>query len=106
MEQLEKRGVLEKVFILIGLVPLKSYKSALYLHEKIPGVYLPDRVLKRMQRAGDGAQEEGVQIALEVIDSVKRKKGVNGIHLMTLGWEAIVERIVTESGLKQKVDEN
>ena len=53
-----------------------------------------------MEKAGEGAPEEGVQIALELIDSVKSKKGVNGIHLMTLGWEEVVERIVTESGLR------
>jgi 5,10-methylenetetrahydrofolate reductase len=40
-----------------------------------------------------------VQIALELIDSIKNKKGINGIHLMTLGWEAVVGRIVTEAGL-------
>jgi 5,10-methylenetetrahydrofolate reductase len=52
-----------------------------------------------MEKAGDAAPEEGVQIALELIDSIKNKKGVNGIHLMTLGWEEVVGRIVTESGL-------
>lgn len=100
LEQLYKRGVLENVFILIGLVPLKSLKSALYLHRNIPGVYLPDKILKRMEAAGDGASEEGIRILLEQIESVKGKKGVNGIHLMTLGWESVVERIVKESGLK------
>jgi methylenetetrahydrofolate reductase (NADPH) len=101
LEQLDKRGILGKVFILIGLVPLKSYRSAVYLHEKIPGVYLPERILRRMEAAGKGAQEEGVQIALEIIDSVKSVKGISGIHLMTLGWESVVERIVTESGLNK-----
>jgi len=99
LEQLYKRDVLSKVYIMIGLVPLKSYKAALYLHYKVPGVYLPENILKRMEKAGDAAPEEGVQIALELIDSIKNKKGVNGIHLMTLGWEEVVGRIVTESGL-------
>ncbi|MDP4223241.1 MAG: methylenetetrahydrofolate reductase C-terminal domain-containing protein [Bacteroidota bacterium] len=98
LEQLYKRNVLDKVFILVGIVPLKSYKAALYLHEKIPGVYLPHNILERMEKAGEHAQEEGVQIALELINSVKGKQGINGIHLMTLGWEEIVGRIVTESG--------
>jgi len=100
LEQLDKRNLLEKVYIMIGLVPLKSYKAALYLHQKVPGVFLPDKVMKRMEKAGEDAQEEGVQIVLEIIDSVKRKKGVSGIHLMTLGWEEVVKRIVTEAGLK------
>jgi methylenetetrahydrofolate reductase (NADPH) len=99
LEQLDKRGVLDKVYILAGVAPVKSFKTAQYLHTKIPGVSLPADILKRMEKSGDGAAEEGVQITLEIIDSVKRKKGINGIHIMTLGWESIVGRIVTESGL-------
>jgi methylenetetrahydrofolate reductase (NADPH) len=99
LEQLDKRDILNKVFILIGIAPLKSYKIAQYLHTKVPGVSLPEKILKRMEKAGESAPEVGVQIALELIDSIKRKQGVNGIHIMTLGWESIVQRIVTESGL-------
>ncbi len=99
LEQLDKKDVLNKVYIMVGLVPLKSHKAALYLHQRVPGVYLPDNILKRMEKAGEGSSEEGVQIVLELIDSIKNKKGINGIHLMTLGWEPIVGRIVTESGL-------
>ena len=99
LEELDKRNVLNKVFILMGIVPLKSYKAARYLHDKVPGVFLPERILSRMEKAGEGEAEEGVRIALELIDSIKKKKGINGIHLMTLGWESIVERIVKEAGL-------
>jgi methylenetetrahydrofolate reductase (NADPH) len=100
LEQLDKRNVLEKVYILIGLVPLKSYKAALYLHKKVPGVFLPDHILGRMEKAGEQAPEEGVQIVLELIEKVRKKRGVNGIHLMTLGWEEVVGRIIIESGLR------
>ena len=99
LEQLDKRSVLNKVYIMVGLVPLKSYKAALYLHRKVPGVYLPENILRRMEKAGEGAPEEGIQIALELINKIKDKKGINGIHLMTLGWEEVVGRIVMESGL-------
>jgi len=99
LEQLDKRGVLEKVFILLGVAPLKSYKLAEYLHTMVPGVRLPKSVLERIQKAGEGAPEEGVRIALEIIDKAKSKKGISGIHLMTMGWESIVQRIVTESGI-------
>lgn len=99
LEQLDKRGVLNKVYIMIGVATMKSYKIARYLHDHVPGVFLSENILKRMEKAGDGESEEGVQIALEFIDSIKGKQGINGIHLMTLGWESIVKRIVTESGL-------
>jgi methylenetetrahydrofolate reductase (NADPH) len=101
-EQLDKRNILDKVYILIGIAPLKSFKVAEYLHTKVPGVSLPDNILSRMEKAGEGAPEEGTQIALELIESIKKKKGVNGIHIMSLGWESVVQRIVTDSGLLRK----
>jgi methylenetetrahydrofolate reductase (NADPH) len=103
LEQLDKRNILNKIFILIGVAPLKSLKIAEYLHEKVPGVSMPEKIMKRMEKAGDYASEEGVQIALEVIDSVKKKQGINGIHIMTLSWESIVQRIVIDSGLGKKI---
>ncbi len=106
LEALDKRNVLSKVFILMGVTPLKSYKAARYLHDKVPGVSIPEKILNRMEKAGDGEAEEGVQIALEFINSIKNKKGINGIHLMTLGWEAVVERIVKEAGLQRAAGAN
>ncbi|NJD58456.1 MAG: hypothetical protein FIA98_03535, partial [Anaerolineae bacterium] len=99
LEALEVRGILDKVYILIGITPLKSLKVAKYMNEEVPGVTIPDHLVKRMEAAGDKADEEGVQIALELIDAVKNKKGVNGIHLMAVGWEEIVPRIITEAGI-------
>ncbi len=99
LNELAKRNILDKVYILVGITPLKSLKMALYMHNEVPGVTIPEKLLKRMEAAGDQAAEEGVQIALELIEAVKGKQGVNGIHLMAVGWESIVPRIVTEAGL-------
>jgi methylenetetrahydrofolate reductase (NADPH) len=68
----------------------------------VPGVFIPEKIMKRMEAAGDGAEEEGVQIALELIEAIKGKQGIHGIHLMAVGWEEIVPRIVTEAGLLPK----
>ena len=99
LNELAKRNVLDKVYILIGITPLKSLKMAEYMHNQVPGVTIPQHLLKRMEDAGDGASEEGVKIALELIEKIKGKQGVNGIHIMAVGWEAIVPRIITEAGL-------
>jgi methylenetetrahydrofolate reductase (NADPH) len=99
LEELDKRAMIDKVYILVGVAPLKSYKSALYLHNKIPGVYLPDSILKRMGKAGDGEKEEGIAIALETISALKGTRGINGIHLMTMSWESVIPQIVKSSGL-------
>lgn len=100
LNALAKRNILDKVYILIGITPLKSLRVAQYMHYEVPGVFIPDKLMKRMEAAGDGAQEEGYQIALELIEAIKGKQGVNGIHLMAVGWEDIVPRLVTEAGLQ------
>ncbi len=99
LNELAKRGILDKVYILVGITPLKNYKMAEYMHYEVPGVFIPQKLLKRLEAAGDGVQEEGINIALELIEALKDKQGVNGIHLMAVGWEEIVPRIVTEAGL-------
>jgi len=102
LNELAKRNIMDKVYILIGITPLKSLKVARYMDEEVPGVFIPQKLIKRMEAAKDGAEEEGIQIALELIEQVKTKQGVNGIHLMAVGWEEIVPRIVTEAGLLPK----
>lgn len=99
LNELAKRNILDKVYILIGVTPLKTLEMAQYMHHEIPGVTIPGHLLRRLEAAGDGAAEEGVQIALEIIEAIKSKQGVSGIHLMAVGWEDIVPRIVAEAGL-------
>jgi methylenetetrahydrofolate reductase (NADPH) len=102
LNELAKRAILDKVFILVGITPLKSYKMALHMNE-VPGVYVPESLLKRMQAAdaAGNAQEEGVQIALELARKIKgyEKQGIHGLHIMPVMWEEIIPRIVTEAGL-------
>jgi methylenetetrahydrofolate reductase (NADPH) len=102
LNELAKRQILDKVFILVGITPLKSLKMARYMTE-VPGVYVPEEILKRMAAAdaAGNAQEEGFQIALELARRIKgfEKQGIHGLHIMPVGWEDIVPRIITEAGL-------
>ena len=103
LNELAKRGILDKVYILIGITPLKTLKMATYMNNEVPGVFIPEALMKRMEAAdkAGNAQEEGVQIALELIEKIKKFKGqgVHGLHIMAVGWEEIVPRIVTEGGV-------
>jgi len=103
LNELAKRDVLDKVYILAGITPLKSLKMAQYMHNEVPGVTIPEPLLKRMEAAGDGAAEEGVAIALELMAKIRTMQGVHGFHIMAVGWEQIVPRIVTEAGLAPNV---
>jgi methylenetetrahydrofolate reductase (NADPH) len=102
LNELAKRAILDKVLILVGITPLKSYKMALHMNE-VPGVTVPDGILKRMEAAdtAGNAQEEGVQVALELARKIKgyQKQGVHGLHIMPVMWEEVIPRIVKEAGL-------
>jgi methylenetetrahydrofolate reductase (NADPH) len=75
--------------------------------DEVPGVVIPDEIVKRMDDAGDkeGQQEEGVTIALEMIAKLQSTPGLNGMHIMAVHWEAIVPRLVEESARPRPVVE-
>jgi len=98
MEAIEKRNIIGKTYIMAGLTPLKSAKMAHHMAEEVPGVVVPPEIIKRMDNAKD-EKEEGVAIALELIDKIKNTKGVSGLHIMAVYWEEIVPRLVKDSGL-------
>jgi len=104
LNEIAKRNILDKVFLLIGITPLKTLKMARYMNSEVPGVFIPKAVINRLENAEakGGVQEEGILIAVELIEKIKNTKAVNGIHLMAVGWEEIVPRIIIESGLSLK----
>jgi methylenetetrahydrofolate reductase (NADPH) len=104
LEAVEKRNILDKVFILAGIIPLKSAKAA-HLMADVPGVVLPPELIKRMDNAKD-EKEEGVAIALEMIEKLRNTKGIHGLHIMAVHWEEIMPRLIDESGLPKPVRES
>ena len=103
LNEIARRGILDQVYIMIGITPLKSAKMAHYMTQ-LPGIHIPDEIVERMDHAEEkcglrGAREEGVQISLELIEKIKGRQGIHGLHIMPVGWEDIVPRIVTEAGL-------
>ena len=103
LEQLDAVGLLGKVYLLAGIAPFRSVKAT-QMMSQVPGVVIPATLMKRMESSADPKQE-GIQIALEVIDQVKTLPGVNGIHFMAVGWESIVPRLIRESGIRNELPE-
>jgi methylenetetrahydrofolate reductase (NADPH) len=100
MAQARDRGLPEKVFILGGVTPLKSAGMARYMKTKVPGMDVPDEVVKRMAGVPKDKQAaEGVTICVETIQRLKEVKGVSGFHVMAIEWEERVPEIVERSGL-------
>ena len=87
-----------KSYILAGIAPIRSLKAAQMMNQ-VPGVVIPDSVMRRMEKAAD-PKEEGIHIALEIIEQVKSLPGIHGVHFMAVGWESIVPRLIKDSGLR------
>ncbi len=66
--------------VLVGLMPLHSLRNASFLHNEIPGIIIPDTIMKRIEAAGDDAPQEGVRIAQELASQIKDMAG--GLYLM------------------------
>jgi methionine synthase I (cobalamin-dependent)/5,10-methylenetetrahydrofolate reductase len=66
--------------ILVGVLPLYGLRHAMFLHNEVPGITIPEPLLHRLQAAGDQAPNVGVQIALELIEQIK--PWAKGIYLM------------------------
>lgn len=68
--------------ILVGLLPLASYKNAEFLHNEVPGMSVPEPIRERMRKAGigDGARSTGIEIAREMLIAVKDR--VDGAYIM------------------------
>jgi methylenetetrahydrofolate reductase (NADPH) len=83
-----------------GVTPLKSVGMAKYMKNRVPGMDVPDDVVKRMADTPKEKQaEEGIKICIETIQRLKECKGVSGFHIMAIEWEEKVPEIVKAAGL-------
>ena len=98
MQQVEELGLLDKVFILVGVGPLRSAKAAEWIRTHVPGVHIPDAVIKRLVGAADAAAE-GRQLCIDIIQEVRTIKGVHGVHVMAYRQEHTVAEIIERSGV-------
>lgn len=98
MELVRERGLHEQTYILAGVIPMKSAGMARYMRDYVAGLTLPDELVERMENAED-AKEEGVRIAVELIEQLREIEGIHGVHIMAVAWESIVPVIVERAGL-------
>lgn len=57
--------------VLMGVIPLYSVKQARFLHNEVPGINIPDEIFKRLEDAGENAPQEGVRIAIELMEQMR-----------------------------------
>lgn len=91
-------GLHEKLFMLIGVGPLASARTAQWMRKNVPGVHIPDAIIKRLEGADD-QKAEGISLCVELIQEVQEIEGVNGVHIMAYKQEHKVPEIVRRSGI-------
>ncbi len=100
MKLVVERGLDEKISILAGMTPMKSAGMAKYMKNRVPGMDVPDEIVKRLADTPKEKQaEEGINICVEAIQQIKEIKGVKGFHIMAIEWEEKVPEIVERAGL-------
>jgi homocysteine S-methyltransferase len=66
--------------VLVGILPLHSARHAEFLHNEVPGITIPEDVRRRLREAGDGALRLGIEMAQELVRTVRTRYA--GAYLM------------------------
>lgn len=98
MAKVRDLGLQEQCYILVGVGPLASAKTARWIRANVPGIHIPDSVIARLEGAED-QKREGKRLCIDIINEVKEIDGVSGIHVMAYRQEEYVAEIVHESGV-------
>jgi 5,10-methylenetetrahydrofolate reductase len=98
MGRIRDMGLHEKCFIMVGVGPLASARTAKWMRSNVPGVHVPEEVIKRLEGAKD-QKAEGKRLCIDIIQQVREIKGVAGVHVMAYRQEEYVSEIVHESGV-------
>jgi len=121
MEAARNLGLHEQTAILAGIIVPKNAGMLKYMNSSVAGVSVPEELIKRMSKVADLAkresakkgedekaqkkaaakaqEEEGIKIAIELIQQCREIPGVKGVHIQAIEWEEAVRTIVTGAGL-------
>ena len=98
LEAVRELGLEGKVFILVGVGPLASARTATWIRTNVPGVHIPDAVIDRLAGA-ENPKEEGIRLCVELMQEIREIQGVHGLHVMAYRQEHRVPEIVERSGV-------
>jgi methylenetetrahydrofolate reductase (NADPH) len=95
-ERLNEHTATRGFFLLIGIAPLRSAKSARWMKENLFGTIIPEAFVERLEKAADPAAE-GQRIAIELIAELATIPGIAGVHVMAPANEGAVPAVITEA---------
>ncbi len=77
---LDRMGGMPPIPILVGILPLQSFRHADFLHNEVPGIHVPQWIRERMHEAGNEGQKVGVDLARDLLAQCRTR--ANGVYLM------------------------
>lgn len=98
MTKVRDLGLDTQCFILAGVGPLPSARTARWMRANVPGVHIPDSVISRLEGAAD-QKAEGKRLCIETIQQIREIPGIAGVHVMAYRQEEFVAEIVHDSGI-------
>jgi methylenetetrahydrofolate reductase (NADPH) len=95
-DRLAQHEATRDLFLLVGIAPLRSAKSARWMQKHLYGTIIPETYIERLERAADPAAE-GQRIAIELIEELAAIPGIAGVHIMAPANEAAVPAVIGEA---------
>jgi methylenetetrahydrofolate reductase (NADPH) len=100
MAQVRDLGLHEKCYILAGVGAVRSLRALEFIRDKVPGVYVPDDVHRRLRAVpSDQVAAEGTRLAAETVQQLREIDGVAGVHLLVAGNEQAAAGILDGAGI-------
>ncbi|HSJ50821.1 MAG TPA: methylenetetrahydrofolate reductase [Actinomycetota bacterium] len=96
---LRSRGVFERTAMIVGVAPARSARHARYLGEHLPGVHVPEWLIRALEGASEEAEAVGIAACVDLVGRLRAIHGVSGVHVVGLGRERVVRRVVEGAGL-------
>src|SRR5579871_50346 len=91
--RLAEAGLSSRVFLLVGVNPLRSAKSAAWMRRHLFGTIIPEAMVTRLEQAADSAAE-GRKICIETIEELSLIPGVAGVHIMAPGNDSAIPEVI------------
>jgi methylenetetrahydrofolate reductase (NADPH) len=96
--RLVELGIAPRLGFLIGLCPIPSARSAIWMKEKLFGTNIPDAIIQRLEKAPD-ARAEGRKICIELMQAMVEVPGIAGVHIMAPVNPSAIPGVIEESGV-------
>jgi len=94
--RLKEYEALRDFFLLVGIAPLRSAKSARWMQKHLFGTIIPEAIVERLEQSAQPA-EEGERICVELIEELAAIPGVAGVHVMAPANDAALPRVIAEA---------